>query len=1053
MKNQRKLARHSVSLTLALVSLISVSALLAAPSRHASAQAAASWSYTGSLKTARVYHTATRLLNGKVLIAGGYNGADGSHPPISLNSVELYDPATGSWSSTGSLNTARDHHIATPLQNGKILVFGGDNHAIGSAILGLTSAEVYDPAAETWTYTGALNASRSLPAATLLQNGKVLIAGGDVCTPGQGCVTSNSAELYDPATGIWSFTGNLNTARHYQTATLLPNGKVLIAGGVEGNASGNSAELYDPATGIWSLTGNLNAAFASTATLLQNGKVLVSGEFNCTSEDNCDTLELYDPVTETFSLSAASGIFHTATLLTNGKVLNVFAEVNFAELFDPVTETFSSTANPNTGRYGYTTTLLLNGKVLVAAGGVYGGSSAILNTAELYDPGIDATSTPTPSPSPTPTPTPTATPTATPTPTPTPAGPTWTLTGNLNAGRDSQTATLLPNSKVLVVGGNNSNGTLKSAELYDPATGIWSTTGNLNTSRAFHTATLLPNGKVLVAGGFTCGPPPQICSDISSAELYDPATGTWTSTSSLNAARRGLTATLLSSGKVLVVGGAFANNELNTAELYDPADGTWSVTGNLNVARFDHTSTLLPNGKVIVAGGANIAGGLYSAELYNPTAGTWSITGSLNKTRQLHTATLLPNGRVLVAAGFVDFNTGFITNSAELYDPTTGVWTNTGALNAERAFHTATLLHGGKVLVAGGFNIDGLPNITDSCELYDPATGTWSNTANLKAHRRFHTATLLFNGKVLAVGGNGFNAPNSAELYDAGANPIDDSQFFVRQHYRDFLGREADAPGEAHWTGEITMCGESANRLPGETETQCIDRKRTNTSGAFYLSNEFQNSANFLIRVNWGSLGQDRAPGRKCIEGQHSALDAVCNPLYSQYLSDLATLTQGIVVNDQLNPDAINANKHDFVTQFVTRSNFLSAYPDTMTAGEYVDKLSQTTGIALTTQERADLIAEATTAGGRASVLYKIVDGTTTIDGGLLRFDTRYGKAYYDQEFNPVFVFVEYLGYLRRNPDQAGYDHWLGKLNFYGNFVDAEMVRAFIVSHEYRNRF
>jgi hypothetical protein len=205
--------------------------------------------------------------------------------------------------------------------------------------------------------------------------------------------------------------------------------------------------------------------------------------------------------------------------------------------------------------------------------------------------------------------------------------------------------------------------------------------------------------------------------------------------------------------------------------------------------------------------------------------------------------------------------------------------------------------------------------------------------------------------------------------------------------------------------------------------------------------------------VNWGSVGQDRAPGRKCIEGEHSALDAVCNPLYSQYLADMTTLTHGIVVNDQLDPSAINANKHNFVAQFVTRANFLAAYPDTMTAAEYVDKLSLTTGIPLTTQERSDLIAEVATTGGRASVLYKIVDGTTTIDGGFLRFDTRYGKAFYDQEFNPAFVFVEYLGYLRRNPDQAGYDHWLGKLNLYGNFVDAEMVRSFIVSNEYRSRF
>jgi uncharacterized delta-60 repeat protein len=283
-------------------------------------------------------------------------------------------------------------------------------------------------------------------------------------------------------------------------------------------------------------------------------------------------------------------------------------------------------------------------------------------------------------------------------------------------------------------------------------------------------------------------------------------------------------------------------------------------------------------------------------------------------------------------------------------------------------------------------------------------------------------------------------------------NPIDSADLFVRQHYRDFLGREPDAPGLAHWTSEITMCSDVANRLSGETEAQCIDRKRTNTSGAFYLANEFQNSANFLIRVNWGSLGQDGAPGRKCIEGQHSALDAICRPLYSDYISDMAKLTQGIVVNDSLDSNAINLNKHNFVSEFVTRPDFLAAYPNTMTANEYVDKLSQTTGVALTAQERAALITKVGT-DGRAAVLYDIVDGTTAVDGGTLVFNTSYGKAYYDQEFNPAFVFAEYLGYLRRNPDQAGYDHWLGKLNFYGNFVDAEMVRAFIVSDEYRRRF
>lgn len=293
---------------------------------------------------------------------------------------------------------------------------------------------------------------------------------------------------------------------------------------------------------------------------------------------------------------------------------------------------------------------------------------------------------------------------------------------------------------------------------------------------------------------------------------------------------------------------------------------------------------------------------------------------------------------------------------------------------------------------------------------------------------------------------------------------IDDNDFFVQQQYIDFLRRFPDAPGFAHWFGEIdAFCNNSANRFPGETLAQCIDRKRTNTSGAFYLSNEFQNSANYLIRINWGSLGQDRAVGRKCIEGQYSALDAVCNPLYSQYITDMATLTQGIVVNNALVPSQMTANRISFANAFVGRAAFANVY-GSLNDTQYVDTLAQSTGVALTTQERSDLISQAGAAGsactgfsgftsGRACVLYKIVDGTTTDNNGGLVFNNRYGQAYYNQVFNPAFVFVQYLGYLRRNPDQGGYDHWLGKLTFFGNFVDAEMVRSFLVSDEYRGRF
>ena len=142
-----------------------------------------------------------------------------------------------------------------------------------------------------------------------------------------------------------------------------------------------------------------------------------------------------------------------------------------------------------------------------------------------------------------------------------------------------------------------------------------------------------------------------------------------------------------------------------SAELYDPAIGTWTATGSLNAARFIHTATLLPNGKVLVAGGFDNVSVLASAELYDPALGTWTATGSLNTARDAHTASLLPNGMVLVAAGFA---TGFVSlSSAELYDPAHGTWTVTGSLNIAREVHTASLLPNGMVLVAGGHDDSG----------------------------------------------------------------------------------------------------------------------------------------------------------------------------------------------------------------------------------------------------------------------------------------------------------------------------------------------------------
>ena len=164
-------------------------------------------------------------------------------------------------------------------------------------------------------------------------------------------------------------------------------------------------------------------------------------------------------------------------------------------------------------------------------------------------------------------------------------------------------------------------------------------------------------------------------------------------------------------------------------------------------------------------------------------------------------------------------------------------------------------------------------------------------------------------------------------------------------------------------------------------------------------------------------------------------------------------VTQGIVVNDALSPSVINANKRTFVDQFVNRAEFKSAYPDAMSNQAFVDKLFATTGISPSTADREALINGLNSGETRASVVFKVVDGTQTVADGALVFQTTYGKAFYDQEFDAAFVFMQYIGYLRRNPDQDGFNHWFGKLKQFGNWVDAQLVLAFIISPEYRSRF
>jgi N-acetylneuraminic acid mutarotase len=833
---------------------------------------------TGSMSASRAGQTATLLPDGKVLIAGG-----GSR------SAELYDPATGRFAPTGSMSTGRSYATATLLPDGDVLVAGGCCHGPYS---GLSTAELYHPSTGTWSATGTLHKARSGATATLLPDGQVLVAGGACngtaygCDAGSFLTNQRSAELYDPAAGTWTLTGSMAYGRESHTATLLGDGKVLVTGGFNNCDDDfcydlNRAELYDPATGRWSPAASMHTAREQqSAALLADGDVLVAGGSNipmgCCNPTQLASAELYDPATNSWNLTASMPQPHAgaiSTLLQNGWALVAGGGSSSANVYEPGLHAWVPVGAMSTVRMAAAAAALPDGRVLVTGGDAADGAAQ--STAEVYTAGrgplavvspesvsfggdhvgtrsgpltysvtnegsaglvvagvevtgtdasdFNASTNCTAGTLPrgwTCTVQVTFAPTATQLRTAQVAvvdnaplspqavavsgygiGPdSWSPTGSLAAAADLATATLLPQGHVLVAGGASGSGaSVASAQIYDSVTGTFTPTGSLNVARSDATAIRLSYGAVLVAGGYNPNLGP-----LSSAELYDPFDGSWIQTAPMLEAGDALSSVQLSNGKVLVTGFGGHNSEL-----YDPAGRTWSFTGTMPSSDSFGAAVLLNDGRVLAFGGGTTA-----AELYDPATNTWSATASLRVAREHSTATLLPGGKVLVTGGAAP-NGGGALSSAELYDPKAGGWAPTGSMTVARYGQTATLLPDGEVLVAGGCTQFCTRSYETQATAEVYVDGFFDRTNTMTTSRLFPIATLLPDGDVLVTGGdsspNG-RPTNTAELY----NPV-----LARVSPRSGpVGQAVTVSGGGYYAHEVVnISWEGANPVSARTKT------------------------------------------------------------------------------------------------------------------------------------------------------------------------------------------------------------------------------------------
>lgn len=479
-------------------------------------------------------------------------------------------------------------------------------------------------------------------------------------------------------TGTLVITDNSQTSPH--TVTLAGNGIMPLT--VSPNSLTYGSQMVGTVSDFQSVTVTNNQNVAANIS-----SITISGDFlqtnTCLPAGSPSSLAAHASCTITVESKPSVTGLRTGTLVLTADDITSPHNVQLTGTGAVLTPgNFVGTWAMNAPRWGHTATLLNNGQVLIAGG------TLATPKSELYSPTTN----------------------------------TFSWTGSMLTSRLNHTATLLASGKVLIAGGNNTTQSFQSAELYDPSTGTFSATGSMLNARNTQTATLLPNGKVLIIGGCNGN-------SLSSAELYDPSTGTFSATGSMTYARCMHASALLNNGTVLVTGGqCYPSLDVacaKSAEIYDPATGTFSLAGTM-VAQFGHyqfhTDTMLTTGKVLVAGGMLANPG--TVELFDPSTKSFAETGSLlgGDGGYIRRATLLSDGRVLVTPGSpADWVPGCTGTCAQIYDPVSGTFGLAHPMTIWRDGHTATMLRNGNLLVTGGM---GLYTSMAGAELYQPPAST-----------------------------------------------------------------------------------------------------------------------------------------------------------------------------------------------------------------------------------------------------------------------------------------------------------------------------------------